>query len=172
MRGDDVALRDSLLSLLNGHTFAAKMAQSARVTLHFRTRKRLFTEWFTGKARGRSWIIAGSLPPLKLCTAAAATTAWALWASMANENYATKSITCGRTAGIATSARVNFITDQSSLPLAWHCRALASCYFHIVAGIPAAFSKRFVIDLFPGQGQSNRLSLSGFFRPVQGTWRV
>ena len=143
-----------------------------RDTLHFRTRKRLFTEWFTGKARGRSWITAGSRSPLKLCTAVAATTAWVLWASMANENYATKSITCGRTAGIATSARENFSTNQSSLPLAWHCRGLASCYFQIAAGIPAAFSTRFVIDLFPGQGQINRLSLSGFFRPVYGTWRV
>jgi len=158
--------------LLNGHIFAAKMAQSARVTLHFRTRKRLFTEWFTGKALGRSWIIAGSRPPLQPCTALAATTAWAVWPSMVKENYTTKSTTCARTAGITTSARVNFSTNQSSLRLAWHCRGLASCYFQIAAGTPAAFSKRFVIDLLPGQGQSNRLSLSGFFRPVHGTWRV
>jgi hypothetical protein len=58
---------------------------------------------------------------------------------------------------------VNFSTNQSSLPLAWHCRGLASCYFQIAAGTPAAFSTRFVIDLFPGQGKVIACRSAAFF---------
>ena len=57
---------------------------SARVSGYpsiFRTRKRLFTEWFTGKARGRSWITAksGGCQAFAVCDKPALSTAFVLF---------------------------------------------------------------------------------------------